>query len=226
MPGDPLSRPLIEIARELRDRRTSARELVEVAIARHERFGERLHAYSFWAPIRPAPSPRRLTPHSLPGCRWGRSRDCRSRSRTCSPLPDIPASPGRAGACGRSPGSETRCQPAGRLGCARVRQRHGGLGAHPGLHDRQCGLEGHHRALVHRRRRAAILYVRHAGAAGAQRLRLGLRFCRARSCRYRPARVDRASRHTRLGRNSHRRRRSVPVARLRSGNCRNSAGCR
>src|ERR1700732_5374481 len=50
MPGDPLSRPLIEIARELRDRRTSARELVEVAIARHERFGERLHAYSFWAP--------------------------------------------------------------------------------------------------------------------------------------------------------------------------------
>ena len=49
MPGDPLSRPLIEIARELRDRRTSARELVEAAIARHERFGERLHAYSFWA---------------------------------------------------------------------------------------------------------------------------------------------------------------------------------
>jgi hypothetical protein len=41
MPGDPLSRPLIEIARELRDRRTSARELVEVAIARHERFGKR-----------------------------------------------------------------------------------------------------------------------------------------------------------------------------------------
>ena len=50
MPGDPLSRPLIDIARELRDRRASARELVEAAIARHERFGERLHAYSFWAP--------------------------------------------------------------------------------------------------------------------------------------------------------------------------------
>src|SRR4029077_16126241 len=50
MPGDPLSRPLIEIARELRDRRASARELVEVAIARHERFGDRLHAYSFWTP--------------------------------------------------------------------------------------------------------------------------------------------------------------------------------
>ena len=39
MAGDPLSRPLIEIARELRDRRTSARELVEAAIARHDRFG-------------------------------------------------------------------------------------------------------------------------------------------------------------------------------------------
>ena len=50
MPGDPLSRPLIDIARGLRDRRASARELVEAAIARHERFGERLHAYSFWAP--------------------------------------------------------------------------------------------------------------------------------------------------------------------------------
>ena len=50
MPGDPLSRPLIEIARELRDRRASARELVGAAIARHERFGDRLHAYSFWTP--------------------------------------------------------------------------------------------------------------------------------------------------------------------------------
>src|SRR5499433_347635 len=50
MPGDPLSRPLIEIARELRDRRATARELVEAAAGRHERFGERLHAYSFWAP--------------------------------------------------------------------------------------------------------------------------------------------------------------------------------
>ena len=45
MPSDPLSRPLIEIARDLRERRASARELVEAAIARHERFGERLHAY-------------------------------------------------------------------------------------------------------------------------------------------------------------------------------------
>src|SRR5256714_2600936 len=50
MPGDPLSRPLIEMARELRDRRATARELVEAAIAGHESVGERLHAYSFWAP--------------------------------------------------------------------------------------------------------------------------------------------------------------------------------
>ena len=50
MPRDLLSRPLIEIERDLRERRASARELIEAAIARHERFGERLHAYSFWAP--------------------------------------------------------------------------------------------------------------------------------------------------------------------------------
>src|SRR6202007_1673362 len=50
MPDDPLSRPLIEIARELRDRRTTARELVDAAIARHESVGGGLHAYSFWAP--------------------------------------------------------------------------------------------------------------------------------------------------------------------------------
>ena len=37
MSGYPLSRPLIESARELRDRRASARELVEAAIARHEK---------------------------------------------------------------------------------------------------------------------------------------------------------------------------------------------
>jgi aspartyl-tRNA(Asn)/glutamyl-tRNA(Gln) amidotransferase subunit A len=50
MPTDLLTRPLIEIARDLREKRASARELVEAAIARHERFGERLHAYSLWAP--------------------------------------------------------------------------------------------------------------------------------------------------------------------------------
>jgi Asp-tRNA(Asn)/Glu-tRNA(Gln) amidotransferase A subunit family amidase len=50
MPGDPLSRPLAEVARDLREGRTRARDLIEAAIARHERFGERLHAYSHWAP--------------------------------------------------------------------------------------------------------------------------------------------------------------------------------
>jgi Asp-tRNA(Asn)/Glu-tRNA(Gln) amidotransferase A subunit family amidase len=66
----------------------------------------------------------------------------------------------------------------------------------------------------------------HAGAAGAQRLRPGLRLCRGRSHRNRPDRVDRASRDSRFGRNSHRRRRSVPAARLRSRNRRNRAGRR
>ena len=41
---------MIEIAQDLRDRRVTARELVETAIARHERVGERLHAYSYWGP--------------------------------------------------------------------------------------------------------------------------------------------------------------------------------
>ena len=50
MPDDLLSRPLIELSADLRAKRVTARELVEVGIERHERFGERLHAYSFWAP--------------------------------------------------------------------------------------------------------------------------------------------------------------------------------
>jgi aspartyl-tRNA(Asn)/glutamyl-tRNA(Gln) amidotransferase subunit A len=50
MPGDLLSRPLVEIGYDLREKRTTARDLIEAAIARHERFGERLHAYTHWAP--------------------------------------------------------------------------------------------------------------------------------------------------------------------------------
>jgi Asp-tRNA(Asn)/Glu-tRNA(Gln) amidotransferase A subunit family amidase len=69
MPGDPLSRPLIEIARELRDRRTTARELVDAAIARHESVGERLHAYSFWATRLTRPSPRGSRPAPCRACR-------------------------------------------------------------------------------------------------------------------------------------------------------------
>jgi Asp-tRNA(Asn)/Glu-tRNA(Gln) amidotransferase A subunit family amidase len=42
MPGELLSSPLIEIAQALRDKRVTAQELVEAAIGRHERFGERL----------------------------------------------------------------------------------------------------------------------------------------------------------------------------------------
>ena len=79
MPSDPLSRPLIEVARDLRERRASARELVEAAIARHERFGERLHAYSFWARDQARAVARRPTLHSEPACRPGLSRGCRSR---------------------------------------------------------------------------------------------------------------------------------------------------
>src|SRR6202040_4022364 len=50
MPGDLLSGALIEIARDLREKRVTARELIEAAIVAHERFGERLHAYSLCAP--------------------------------------------------------------------------------------------------------------------------------------------------------------------------------
>ena len=52
MPGDLLSRPLIEIAQVLREKKVTAQELVDAAIDRHERFGERLHAYSLWANCR------------------------------------------------------------------------------------------------------------------------------------------------------------------------------
>ena len=189
MPGDPLSRPLIEIARDLRDRRASARELVEAAIARHERFGERLHAYSFWAP-RTGPRRRRggrrcirrrgvgRAAAGTAGLDQGPVRRCRvSLLRRVEPAPAggslgagraagrDAAPPARChhgqdphgrvrvwrhraeqpprgavqpvGCGGASLGrrlvERRRCQPAGRLGCARVRQRHGGLGAHPGL---------------------------------------------------------------------------------------------
>jgi hypothetical protein len=42
MPGEWLSSPLIEIAQALWDKRVTAQELIEAAIARHERFGDRL----------------------------------------------------------------------------------------------------------------------------------------------------------------------------------------
>lgn len=48
--SDVLSRPMIEIAAALSDGKLSARALAEEAIANHERFGEKLMAYSQWAP--------------------------------------------------------------------------------------------------------------------------------------------------------------------------------
>jgi aspartyl-tRNA(Asn)/glutamyl-tRNA(Gln) amidotransferase subunit A len=45
-----ISRPIVEIAQELRERRLTSQEVVEATIARHERFGERLHAYCLWTP--------------------------------------------------------------------------------------------------------------------------------------------------------------------------------
>jgi aspartyl-tRNA(Asn)/glutamyl-tRNA(Gln) amidotransferase subunit A len=49
---DLISSRLVDIAQALRGRRVRAQEVVETAIARHERFGERLHAYSQWTPDR------------------------------------------------------------------------------------------------------------------------------------------------------------------------------
>jgi hypothetical protein len=40
VPGNPLSHPLIAIARDLREERTRAPDLIDAAIARDERFGE------------------------------------------------------------------------------------------------------------------------------------------------------------------------------------------
>ena len=48
--ADVISRPLLEIARDLRERQITAQEVVEACIARHERYGERLHAYCQWTP--------------------------------------------------------------------------------------------------------------------------------------------------------------------------------
>ena len=50
--ADLIFRSLNEIARALRDKQATAQELIEQAIARHDRFGERLHAYCLWTPER------------------------------------------------------------------------------------------------------------------------------------------------------------------------------
>ena len=48
--ADLISRPLIEVAQDLRERRITVPEIVETCIARHERFGGQLHAYCQWTP--------------------------------------------------------------------------------------------------------------------------------------------------------------------------------
>jgi hypothetical protein len=67
MPGDPLSRLLTEVARDLREGRTRARDLIEAAIARHERFGEASMPIRIGRRNRPAPLPRRPNPPLSPG---------------------------------------------------------------------------------------------------------------------------------------------------------------
>jgi len=96
MPGDLLSRPLIEIAADLREKRVTAWELTEAAIGRHERFGERLHAYSLWAPVQSRAVAQAADAAFAPEYRSVPSRAFPFRSRTCSPPLGIPASPGRA----------------------------------------------------------------------------------------------------------------------------------
>ncbi|HUB97964.1 MAG TPA: amidase [Stellaceae bacterium] len=50
--SDHLSQPLLALARALREHRIRAQDLVEEAIAKHERHGARLNAYSLWTPAR------------------------------------------------------------------------------------------------------------------------------------------------------------------------------
>jgi aspartyl-tRNA(Asn)/glutamyl-tRNA(Gln) amidotransferase subunit A len=50
--ADFLAQPISRIAAWLRAGTVSAGDLVEAAIARHERLGERLNAYSLWTPVR------------------------------------------------------------------------------------------------------------------------------------------------------------------------------
>ena len=107
MQGDLLSGALIEIARDLREKRVTARELIEAAIARHERFGERLHAYSLWAPEQARAVAGAADAAFSAGVTAVLSRDCQFRSRTYSPPPGIPVSPVRAVGCLLILGSRT-----------------------------------------------------------------------------------------------------------------------
>jgi len=223
MPGDLLSGALIEVARDLREKRVTARELIEAVIARHERFGERLHAYSLWAPEQARAvaaaadaafsagvtvGPLQGLPVSIKDlfaasgypCFAGSSRRLRSDPwEQDGPLvaalrrqlgvitgkthmvefafggtghnshwgaPYNPWDP----AAHRAPGGSSSGAGVSLLeGSALLAfwERHGGLGADSGVHDRHGRPEGHARALAARWRRAAVSDLRHAGPAGA-----------------------------------------------------------
>ena len=107
MPGDPLSRPLIEIAHDLREKRITARELVEAAIARHERFGESLHAYSFWAPEPARDVADAADAAFSAGVSAGPLQGLPVSIKDLFAAAGYPASPDRAGACPPSHGSVT-----------------------------------------------------------------------------------------------------------------------
>src|SRR5215469_6469758 len=107
MSGDPLSRPLIEIARELRDRRATARELVDAAIARHESVGERLHAYSFWAPEQARAVAAAADAAFSAGVTAGPLHGLPVSIKDLFAALGIPVSPGRAAGCHLILGSRT-----------------------------------------------------------------------------------------------------------------------
>jgi Asp-tRNA(Asn)/Glu-tRNA(Gln) amidotransferase A subunit family amidase len=107
MPGDLLSGALIEVARDLREKRVTARELIEAAIARHERFGERLHAYSLWAPQQARAVADAADAAFAAGVTVGPLQGIRFRSKTCLPPPAIPVSLARACGCQRTLGDAT-----------------------------------------------------------------------------------------------------------------------
>ena len=241
MPSDPLSRPLIEIARELRERRPTARELVEAAIARHERFGERLHAYSFWAPEQAravadaadaafaagvSAGPLQGLPVSIKDLFAAAGYPCFAGSSRRLPADPwerdgplvatlrrqlgvimgkthmvefafggtgqnshhgAPYNPWDAAAHRSVGGSSSGAGVSLLEGSALLAFGSDTAGSVriPACMTGNAGLKVTTRALVHRRCRAAVLHVRHAGAAGAQRLRSRLRLCRARSRRHR-----------------------------------------
>ena len=85
MPSDLLSSSLIKIACDLSEKRVTARDLIEAVIARHDRFGERLHAYSLWAPEQARAVAAAADAAFSAGVTVGPSMDCRFRSKTYSP---------------------------------------------------------------------------------------------------------------------------------------------